>query len=209
MFPETLTTERLRLERACREAVDVDEFHRIRSSDDGIESVAEYLPWEPHDTRAETVALLDRIEREWETGEVARYFVRPNESEPNAGELAGVAKLDVDRSRRAGSLGIWLRKRFWGRGYSGERAGALLDLAFDRLDLAVVEVIHQDGNDRSRQAIERYLETYGGSYDGVLRNWRAHGDVVVDAHRYTITAEEYADAAVEAGEYGRSISNAD
>ena len=193
-FPETLTTDRLVLERACRQNISPFEFYRIRSSDDGIDEVTEYLPWDPDGSPRQTADRLDRFDREWKRGTVARYFVRPRASEPDAGEVAGVAKLEVDRVREVGSLGIWLRKRFWGRGYAGERAGALLELAFDRLDLEVVEVVHQDGNDRSRRAVERYVNAYGGGYQGPLRNWRTDGDDVVDAHRYTITVDEYADA---------------
>ncbi|RQG96715.1 GNAT family N-acetyltransferase [Natrarchaeobius oligotrophus] len=193
-FPELLATDRLVLERACRQNVAPLEFYRIRSSDDGVEAVTEYLPWGPDESPRETADLLDRFGREWKNGTVARYFVRPRATEPDAGALAGVAKLEVDRIRETGSLGIWLRKRFWGRGYSGERAGVLLELAFDRLNLEIVEVVHQDGNDRSQRAVERYVETYGGGYQGRLRNWRTDGDDVVDAHRYTITAAEYADA---------------
>ncbi|RQG91834.1 GNAT family N-acetyltransferase [Natrarchaeobius chitinivorans] len=193
-FPETLRTDRLLLEQACRQNVSAFEFYRIRASDDGIDEVAEYLPWEPDDSPRETADRLDRFGREWKNGTVARYFVRPRADEPDAGTLAGVAKLEVDRVRETGSLGIWLRKRFWGRGYAGERAGALLEMAFDRLDLEIVEVVHQNGNDRSRRAIERYVESYGGEYQGRLRNWRTDGDDVVDAHRYTITAAEYDDA---------------
>ena len=197
MFPERLATDRLVLERACRETVNFPEFYRIRSgSSDGddFEAVVRYLPWEPHETPAETAALLDRMEREWREGTVARYFVRPRDSEPNAGALAGVTKLEVDRERSIGTLGIWLRERFWGRGYSGERAEAMLELAFDRLDLAVVEITHRDGNERSRRAVERYVERYGGRYEGRLRNRTAVGDDVVDEHRYTISAAEYATA---------------
>ncbi|WIV65786.1 GNAT family N-acetyltransferase [Natrialbaceae archaeon AArc-T1-2] len=190
-FPERLTTDRLLLERACCENVDPLQFHRIRSSD-GIDDVVEYLPWEPDETPRETADVLARFEREWTEGSVARYVVRPRTTEPDAGELAGVTKLEVDRERSVGTLGIWLRRRFWGRGYSGERAGALLSLAFDRLDLEIVEVVHQDGNERSRRAVERYIEAYGGEYVGRLRNWRVDGDEVVDAHRYVITADEYA-----------------
>ena len=107
MFPEQLTTDRLVPERACRETVDPREFYRIRSgSSDGrdFEDVARYLPWEPHETLEETANLLDRMEREWSEGTVARYFVRPRNLEPNAGALAGVTKLEVDRERSSTRL---------------------------------------------------------------------------------------------------------
>lgn len=206
MFPETLTTDRLVLERACHDRVDLQAFFRIRSRDDGIEDVASYLPWKPDETPTETADRLDRMEREWNDGEIARYFVRPNEAEPDAGALAGVTKLDVDWQRSKGRFGIWLRKRFWGRGYSGERAGAMLELAFDRLGLDLVEILHREGNDRSRHVVERYVDAYGGQYDGRLRNWTlsSSGDELLDGHRYVITADEYAAASAASAAARRS-----
>jgi len=52
-----------------------------------------------------------------------------------AGEIAGFGGFSVDWEKRTAVLGTWLRKRFWGRGYSGERAAALVEVAFENLDL--------------------------------------------------------------------------
>jgi RimJ/RimL family protein N-acetyltransferase len=112
----------------------------------------------------------------------------------DADELAGTTNLHFDWDRRSAELGIWLRKPFWGRGYSGERAAALLELAFDLLDLEVVGASHQDGNEQSRRAIEKYVERFGGQYDGLLRNFAPKGDEVRDLHRYTISKEQYQNA---------------
>jgi len=113
---------------------------------------------------------------------------------PDAPELAGTTNLHVDWDRRSAELGIWLRKPFWGRGYSGERAAALLEVAFDRLDLDVVGSSHQDGNHRSRRAIEKYVAAFGGQYDGRLRDFAPTDGEVRDLHRYTVTREQYREA---------------
>ncbi|MEF8821885.1 MAG: GNAT family N-acetyltransferase [Halovenus sp.] len=60
--------------------------------------------------------------------------------------IAGGAGLDIDWGRQIGTLGVWLRKRFWGRRHPGERAEALLELAFEDLDQEVVAVIHHVDN---------------------------------------------------------------
>jgi RimJ/RimL family protein N-acetyltransferase len=109
-------------------------------------------------------------------------------------ELAGTTNLDFDWDRRSAELGIWLRKPFWGRGYSGERAAALLELAFDRLDLELVGASHRAGNDRSRRAIGKYVERFGGQHDGVLRDFFPRDGEIGDLHRYVITREQYRSA---------------
>lgn len=188
LFPDRIGTDRLVLEPL--QSVDPFALYRICSADPDIEEVTEYVTWEPHATPKETVEFLDHVRTQYEGNDGAQYVIRPRTGE-SAGEIAGVTGLTVDWERRTGTLGIWLRKRFWGRGYSGERATALIETAFERLDLELVAVTHIDGNERSKRAIETYVETHGGSYDGVLRNWETTGEQPRDLHRYTISEEQY------------------
>ncbi len=191
LFPERIETDRLVLSRLSRDTVDPLELYRICSADEGIEEVTRYTPWDPHSTVKETAEFLDGCEKRWEDGEGATYVIRPGAGEEGAGEIAGVCGLTLDWDRRSARLGIWLRRRFWGRGYSGERAAALLDLAFDRLDLELVSVTHHVENERSRAAIERYVSAHGGRREGTLRNWVPYGEGVADEVRYSISREEY------------------
>lgn len=195
LFPPELATDRLALRRLCHETVDVFDYHEICSRrEPGIDAITEYLPWEPHETVKETADYLDDLETEWANGTRAEYVLRPKEGEPGAGKIAGASGLLVDWEKRTGQPAIWLRKEFWGRGYSGERADAMLELAFDRLDLELAAIPVQDGNERSRRAVEKYVAAHGGQYDGVVRNStvRPSGDLV-DHHRYTITRSQFSD----------------
>lgn len=194
MFPDRIETERLVLERLCHANLDVFEFYRICSDTHGeedIDEITHYMPWGPHKTIKESKEFIDRCEKQWKNGKAATYLIRPRDGETGAGEYAGNAALEIDWDRRTGTLGIWLRKRFWGRGYSGERAGALMKLAFDQLDLEVVSVTHHADNDRSRRAIEKYIDAHGGRCEGLLRNWLPYEEEVADEYRYTVTREEY------------------
>lgn len=186
LFPETIETERLRLRRLDG-AVSVRDLYRHAKEDaPHIDEVTEYLPWEPHATPNDTREYLEMTEDEWENGDRAAYAIVPREDEPQGGEYAGNGDLSVDWDRQTGTLGTWLRKPFWGRGYSEERATALMILAFDRLDLDVVAVTHQVGNEKSRRAIEKYIDHFDGTRDGTFRNFHAYGNGAIDAVRYTI-----------------------
>ena len=200
LFPETMTTDRLRLERLCHETVDVFEYHGLCSRQEpAIEEVTEYLPWESHETVKETQDYIDELESEWKAGTRAEYVIRAKEGAPGAGETVGAGGLLVDWETRTGRPAIWLRKAFWGNGYSGERAEAMLELAFDRLGLELVAVPVEDGNDRSRRAVETYVEAHGGDYDGLVRNATVRPDGrIIDHHRYTVTEAQYREAAGDA-----------
>ena len=191
LFPDRIETERLVLEPLTTDHVDVFEYYEICSSDPGIDEITEYLSWDPHETVAETQEFLESVEKRAESGDGIEYVIRPAGDEDGAGEIAGAAGLSIDWDCRTAEFGTWLRKRFWGRGYSGERAAAFLELAFDRLDLELVEVTHWAGNEKSRRAIEKYVEAHGGRHEGLLRNYDARGGEPVDKHRYTISREEY------------------
>ena len=194
MFPDIIETDRLRLQRFDRETIDTLDLYEYTANTDSIEAETRYLTWDPHATPKETWDFLTEMEEAWENAENATYAVFPREGEERADEFAGNTGFGVDWDKRKATLGIWLRKPFWGRGYSGERAGALLQLAFDRLDLEIVDVEHVTDNEQSKRAIEKYVETYGGRHDGVLRNWRLTDGDPVDVELYSISQEEWRDA---------------
>jgi RimJ/RimL family protein N-acetyltransferase len=193
LFPARLQTDRLELEALTDETIDPLTLYRIASRHEpAIDEITRYLNWAPHETPKDSLEFIEMVTAERESGDGAAYLIRPRDGEDGAGELAGCAGLDVDWERRRGTLGTWLRKRFWGRGYSGERAAALFELAFERLDLEVVGVTCHEDNEKSRRAIEKYVEAHGGTYEGLIRNELVRdGDGPADVHRYSVTREEY------------------
>ncbi|MFW5947969.1 MAG: GNAT family N-acetyltransferase [Halolamina sp.] len=194
MFPAIIQTERFRLEPRTPEYVDTFELYaRCKEGAPGIDEITEYLPWDPHATPNETAAFLDRGVQRREERKQVDYVIRPLEGEDGAGEIAGFGGLSFDWDTDSAELGTWLRKRFWGRGYSGERALALAELAFEHLDLEVLTVTHAVGNENSARAIEKYVDHMGGRREGTLRNFHA-GDPPVDVVRYSVTQSEYRDA---------------
>lgn len=197
MFPVGIETDRLRLRRLTRDElpplVGYDYFGRRRSDTVAVET--RFVSWAPHETPKETHDYLVGVEERWESRETATYAVYPRDGEDGADEFAGTAALDVDWETRTATLGIWLRRPFWSRGYAGERAAALLGLAFERLDLDLVAVLHHPENERSRRAVEKYIDAHGGRYEGVLRNWAVGADgEPEDRCRYSVSRTEWREA---------------
>ena len=61
-----------------------------------------------------------------------------------------------------------------------------------RLGLKPVAVHVEGGNDRSRRAVETYVDAYGG----LVRNATVRPDGrIIDHYRYTVTEAQYCDAA--------------
>lgn len=195
MFPAAIETPRLRLIPRTHETVDTLDLYEICAHDDGIDEVTEYMPWNPHRTPKETHDFLDRGGEIWDGGDVAEYVIYSREREGDAHEIAGMGGLTPEWEKRRASLGLWLRRRFWGRGYSAERARALVALAFDHLDLEVVWVSHHVDNEKSQRAIRKYISALGGEREGRIRNGIPMPDgEVADEVRYSITREQWLEA---------------
>lgn len=195
LFPHVVETDRLRLEPRSPDEIDVHELYRLCAYDDGVEEVTRYVPWEPHRTPKETQEFLERGWERFESGDGGpSYVVRPRDGEDGAGAIAGFASLRCDWDRRTASLGFWLRKRFWGRGYSGERAVALAELAFDVFDLDLLAVSCVVGNEKSKRAIEKYVDRLGGQHDCTIRNHYVWDGETRDGHRFTVSREQWRDA---------------
>jgi RimJ/RimL family protein N-acetyltransferase len=191
LFPAEMESDRLRYERLHPDDIDPFELYRhVKRDAPGIDEITEYVTWDPYDHPKQAVDWVDHCGAQFEDGDAVTYVIRPSAGE-RAGEFAGLASLHPDWDRRSAKLGTWLRKPFWGKGYSGERAGRILELAFERLDLEIVTVRHDPENDQSRRAIEKYVERFGGRKEGHIRN-----DLVIDGEprdsiRYSIAREEW------------------
>lgn len=87
---------------------------------------------------------------------------------------------------RSASLGLCLDEPAWGLGYATEAAGALLDWAFEELDLIRV----QAEVDTRNAACVRVLEKLGFSREGMLRQNCIVAGEVSDSYVYGLLREE-------------------
>ncbi|WP_237560400.1 GNAT family N-acetyltransferase [Halolamina rubra] len=198
LFPDAIETDRLQFSRVGAEGVDagpLDLYEHWGERAPDIEATTEHVSWDPHPHPASVAETLDRGVERAEDGGGAMFLIRPREGEPKAGEIAGTTGLFLDWDRRIAVFGMWLRKPFWGRGYSGERADAMFELAFRRLDLDAVRVSHVPENGNSERAITKYVERHGGRREGLFRNRIAFEDGSVhDTVEYSLGQSEWRDA---------------
>jgi len=190
LYPAVVETPRLRLVSRRPKHVGVHEAYGLCSAPE-MDDVTRYMPWSRHETPNVTKDFLDRGESSWSDAESADYAIIPREGETGAGEIAGFGGLHTEWDRRVGELGLWLRPRYWGRGYSGERAAALAALAFDVLDLEVVSVSHVAANGKSQRAIEKYMAALGGGRDGRERNSIVIDGESADELRYSVSRRDW------------------
>ena len=89
---------------------------------------------------AEKIAAALQAERE------GRRFMRAA-CLKDTGQLIGwIGAVRLDANPRRGSLGYWIGEAWFGQGYAKEAARAVLDAAWDALDLEVIEGAVQVAN---------------------------------------------------------------
>ena len=161
----TLQTARLRL-RPFDDA-DADELFALHSSAE----VLRYWDSPPWGERGRAGQFIDTCRQmaEEATG------VRPAVERVAGGAFIGWCSLTRwNPDYRSAALGYCFNQAAWGHGYATEAAGAVLEWAFDTLDLNRV----QAETDTRNAASARVLEKLGFVREGTLReDCVVHGDV--------------------------------
>lgn len=102
-------------------------------------------------------------------------------------EFVGAIGLDVRAEHDRAELGYWIGQPFWGRGYASEAAYAVVQFAFDDLELNRIYANHFADNPASG----RVLEKIGMAKEGCQRQhvlwWGEYRDLVC----YGITRERF------------------
>jgi RimJ/RimL family protein N-acetyltransferase len=138
-----LKTERLILR--APETADAADLTRLA---DNIK-VAAMMTGMPHPyTCADAETFIRRVAEPDRTG--CTYAVTSR----HANSILGCAGLTFDRDNRL-QLGFWLGEPHWGKGYATEAAHALVDLAFDNLNVARLHTRCRVSNNASRRVIEK------------------------------------------------------
>jgi len=124
---------------------------------------------EPIDSIAEAEDMLQQ-DIEWVTSGAALCW---GIARPEKNCLIGKISLYFfSRQNRRAEIGYILNRRYWRQGLMTEALGAVLDYAFDELELHRVEA----DVDRNHAGSLALLEKFGFSREGVFRErWFVHG----------------------------------
>ncbi len=123
-----LATERLTL-RPYR-AEDAGALHRLINDWEVCRNLAQVaFPY----ARAQADAFIARAAAGLAEGSAYHLAITGREGEAEI--LVGGASLHVDAAARAGRLGYWVGRRYWGHGVASEAAGRLVRWALANLDL--------------------------------------------------------------------------
>ena len=168
-----------------------------RMRDDDLEDFLEYESYPDHTLYLSRSAYTEDRAREFiatardlavgTEGEYLHLAVELGE----VGKMIGTVCVKVaSQVHRQGDVGWFLHHEYRGRGLASEASRAMLEFAFDTLDLHRVTAHCDAQNARSRAMMERL----GMRQEAFLRGVVYFDDVWHDQYLYAILAEEWAGA---------------
>lgn len=142
-----------------------------------------WFPWvEKMQDSSDSLAFIRRTRQRWADNKGLHTSVWFR------GEMAGTLGLiECERQVKAVEIGYWLGKKFEGRGIITRSCRALIEFAFDRMDVNRMVLRCSTENERSA-AVARRL---GFTHEGTEREAGRIGDRMQDVDVYSMLAREW------------------
>jgi ribosomal-protein-alanine N-acetyltransferase len=147
----------------------------------------EYTPDEPWNSIENAEEFINLVlwlyDSEYET---FKHFFAVNEKE--SGKMIGVCGVGgIDYDRSENEVFYHIGKDYWGKGYATEAAEAMLQYAFEQLDLSkIIGAVHPDNN-----ASNRIMEKIGLKRTGTISGLDEGYAYFNGEHLYSMNTEDY------------------
>ena len=105
------------------------------------------------------------------------------------GDLRGAVSLQLSLEHARGELGYWIGRPFWGQGLATEAATAVLQFAFEQLQLNRVQASHMPRNPASG----RVLAKLGMQHEGLHRERYRRRDRFEDVIECAVLRSDWQD----------------
>ena len=150
----------------------------------GNEKVTEYMLWEPHNSVEKTKASIEKVLQRYETGKAYTWAIALKENDSVIGRID---LLRFDEDTESCSFAYMLGEEFWGRGFGTEALAAVMEFAFEKMQIQLVVADHMCENGASGAVMRKvgmtYVKTYKAKYE--------KSGKVYDADEYKITCDEW------------------
>ena len=176
-LPE-IDTSRIRLRWISDE--DTDAFYAIYSNPE----VMRYWSTPALADREAAANLVKKIQEDWKRRVILKWGIALR---TNNQLIGSITLFNLDFNHRRAEIGYALGREFWGQGYMNEALMALLQYAFEDLNLHRIEADVDPRNTASIKTVERL----GFQREGYLRErWQVNGEIQ-DAYFYGLLRREW------------------
>lgn len=189
--PEIIHTPKIKL-KSLKSDVNTNKLHKLFSKLSDPEEVFQYCSWNHHKTIQETKNYLQKKREHWKEGEKYEYIIINKENN----EFIGTTYIETHSDDRAATLGLWIKKEFWGQNLQGRVGDIRLQLCFKELELEYVDIGCLENNEKSLSAISSFAHRYNGTYYGTPPVFKGDYDKdiednIVPHHEFYISRKQY------------------
>ncbi|MEN8613981.1 GNAT family N-acetyltransferase [Dehalogenimonas sp. THU2] len=178
MIRPTLQTERLTLRPFNLQ--DAGEVTRMCGDD----SVARFIPAIPHPYPPKAAAeWISTHKGKFDDGKEIIFAITDKADD----KLMGAVGLILTPEHLRAEIGYWLGREYRGKDVMTEAARAVLEYAFNKLDIESVTAHHL----RPNTASGKVMQKLGMKYEGCRRKFYFHRGEYIDVIMYGITKEEF------------------
>ena len=171
---QEIKTERLILRKIMPD--DAEMVYKWMSDPD----VIKYEDWAPHQNVEYTRGYIMHVFGDYSSNQSYNWGIQLNN------ELIGHVVV-VDINDRKGSVGYYLRKDFWSKGYTTEAVKAIIEYMLFDVGIGKIEAKHSIKNIASG----KILKKIGMAYKGHVKEVYFSNSEWQDCDYYSITKEEY------------------
>lgn len=174
-----IETERLILRRHTIDDAEIMFKNWVTESD-----VTKFLSWQPHKNVEETRALLKDWVKSYDKTDFYFWTIELKESHELVGDISVVT---LDESTSSVEIGYGIGTKWWGKGITAEAGKALVKFFFEEVNANRVFAKHASNNPNSG----RVMQKIGMKKEGIIRQFGACNQGIVDEVYYSILKEEY------------------
>lgn len=176
---EQIETKRLRLRKLELEDIPLY-FERLSSS----KEIPKYMLWNTHKEIEETIKYVTDSVKRYEEGHCYKWVIALKETN----ELIGIIELlRFKEEEQSCSFAYMLAKAYWNKGYMTEALDAVLDFAFTKLEVKVIEADHFSENIASGKVMQKV----GMRYKSTQKEKYEKNGKLYTTRLYEITQKEY------------------
>lgn len=154
---QTLQTKRLILRQWQIEDAEAM-FHNWASDKENTQ----YVPWEAHQTIADTEEFLTERVKDYSSGEAFRWAITLHDNPTVV--IGDISVVSTRTSVNEAEIGYILSKHHWNQGVMTEALDAVMDFLFDQADFDRVVAGFLSENVSSRRVIEKAGLRYEGTF---------------------------------------------
>ncbi|MCL1918560.1 MAG: GNAT family N-acetyltransferase [Peptococcaceae bacterium] len=146
-------------------------------------AVSHYLPWNPHRSVGETLAVLEMHRHAYQDGTAVTWGIDSKSTRTLVG-LVGITNIDVQN--QSVDLDYWLGEEYWGHGYMVELLRSIITFCCVGMGITRVQGKHVKEN----QAPGRVMLKAGMSYEGTLRKNQFFKGRIWDVLVYSVLSDD-------------------